>query len=94
STLSELAVMGLPAVLVPLPIAHRDHQSANAEHFVRAGAAVRVPDAELSPERLASEIEILLAPGRLAEMAAAARSLVRPEAGSSIAALVEEHANG
>lgn len=94
STLSELAVMGLPAVLVPLPIAHRDHQSANAEHFVRAGAAVRVPDAELSPERLASEIEILLAPGRLAEMAAAARSLARPEAGSSIAALVEEHANG
>lgn len=92
STLSELAVLGLPAVLVPLPIAHRDHQSANAEHFVRAGAAVRVPDADLSPARLAAEIENFLTPGRLAEMAAAARSLARPDAGGAIAALVEEHA--
>ena len=94
STLSELAVVGLPSVLVPLPIAHRDHQTANAEHFVRAGAAVSVPDSELTAERLASEIERLLEPGRIESMAAAARSLAHPEAGAAIAALVEEHALG
>lgn len=94
STLSELAVAGLPAVLVPLPIAHRDHQTANAEHFVRAGAAVRVPDAELTGERLAAELDAILADGRLATMAAAARGLARPDAGAAIAALVEEHARG
>ena len=92
STLSELAVMALPAVLVPLPIAHRDHQTANAEHFVRAGAAVRVPDAELTPERLAAELEQILEPGRIEEMSAAARSMAHPHAGAAIAALVEEHA--
>ena len=92
STLSELAVVGLPSVLVPLPIAHRDHQTANADHFVRAGAAVRVADSELTPERLASEIERLLQPGRIEEMAEAARALAHPEAGAAIAALVEEHA--
>lgn len=92
STLSELAVVGLPSILVPLPIAHRDHQTANAEHFVRAGAAVRVADNELTPERLATEIQRALEPGRLAEMAAAARTLSHPEAGATIAALVEKHA--
>lgn len=94
STLSELAVMGLPAMLVPLPIAHRDHQSANAEHFVRAGAAVRVPDSELTPDRLASELAALMDRGRRDEMAAAARRLAHPEARAAIAALVEEHARG
>ena len=94
STLSELAVMGLPAVLVPLPIAHRDHQSANAEHFVRAGAAVRVPDHELTADRLAAELTGLMDGARRAEMAAAARGLARPDAGAAIAALVEEHARG
>lgn len=94
STLSELAVMGLPAVLVPLPIAHRDHQSANADHFVRAGAAVRVPDQEFTPDRLATELVPLMEPTRREEMAAAARGLARPDAGASIAALVEEHARG
>ena len=92
STLSELAVVGLPALLVPLPIAHRDHQTANAEHFVRAGAAVRVPDSDLSSERLAAELERLLDPARREEMSAAARSLGRPDAGPAIAALVEKHA--
>lgn len=94
STLSELAVMGLPAVLVPLPIAHRDHQSANAEHFVRAGAAVRVPDSELTPGRLGSELAALMDSSRREEMAAAARRLAHPDAGAAIAALVEEHARG
>lgn len=94
STLSELAVVGLPAVLVPLPIAHRDHQTANAEHFVRAGAAVRVPDAELDGARLAAELDRLLAGGRLDEMGAAARILGHPDASERIAALLEEHARG
>ncbi|HEY5154599.1 MAG TPA: UDP-N-acetylglucosamine--N-acetylmuramyl-(pentapeptide) pyrophosphoryl-undecaprenol N-acetylglucosamine transferase [Acidimicrobiales bacterium] len=93
STVAELAQVGLGAVLVPLPIATRDHQRANAEVLVRAGAAVRVPDAELDTDRLADELERLLAgKGTLADMAAAAHTLAHPDAAVRVAALAEEHA--
>ena len=93
STVAELAQVGLGAILVPLPIAPRDHQTANAEVLVRAGAAVRVPDADLDADRLASELAALLdEPGRLAAMAAAAHTLAHPDAAERVAALVEEHA--
>ncbi len=93
STVAELAQVGLGAILVPLPIATRDHQSANAEVLVRAGAAVRVPDAELDTDRLELELTKLLAgEGTLAAMAAAARTLAHPDAAARVAALAEEHA--
>jgi UDP-N-acetylglucosamine--N-acetylmuramyl-(pentapeptide) pyrophosphoryl-undecaprenol N-acetylglucosamine transferase len=77
-------------VLVPLPGAPGDHQTANADTLVAAGAAVKVADAELSPDRLADELDALLAdPGRLATMATAARSLGRPDATARFADLVE-----
>ncbi len=80
-TLAEIAVMGLPAILVPYPYATDDHQRANAEVLVRAGAAVMILDRELSGERLAQEIRFLIAnPQRLPAMARAARSLGRPQA--------------
>jgi UDP-N-acetylglucosamine--N-acetylmuramyl-(pentapeptide) pyrophosphoryl-undecaprenol N-acetylglucosamine transferase len=93
STVAELAVVGLGAVLVPLPIATRDHQTANAAPLVRAGAAVVVPDAELDVDRLEAEVTPLLSePGRLEAMARAARTLAFPDAADRVAALVEEQA--
>lgn len=93
STSFELLAAGLPSVLVPSPFVTADHQTANARHVERAGAAVVVPDAELDGRRLAVEVDTLLAdPRRLAAMAQAARAASRPAAAAEIAALVESHA--
>lgn len=93
ATVAELAVVGLPAVLVPLPIATRDHQTANARALVEPGGAVLVPDAELDTDRLAAELDPLVAdPARRAAMAAAAARLGRRDAAERVADLVEEHA--
>jgi UDP-N-acetylglucosamine--N-acetylmuramyl-(pentapeptide) pyrophosphoryl-undecaprenol N-acetylglucosamine transferase len=82
----ELAAAGLPAILVPYPHATADHQTTNARHMERAGAAVVVPDAELDGPRLAREVAALLAaPGRTAAMRAAARATARPDAAERIA---------
>lgn len=90
STVGELAVVGLPAILVPLPIATRDHQTVNAEALVRVGAAVRVPDAELDVDRLEGELAPLVKdPDRRARMSGAARSVGRPDAAARVADLVE-----
>lgn len=95
TTVAELAVTGTPAVLVPLPIATRDHQRANAAELVRAGAAVLVADDELDVDRLVGVLdEVLADPARLAEMAAAARRLGRPDAAARVADLVEHAAAG
>ena len=87
---AELTTVGMPSVLVPLPGAPGDHQTANADALVAAGAAVKIPDGELDPARLASELDALLAdPARLAAMSAAARALGRPDATARFADLVE-----
>ena len=85
----EVAAAGRPAILVPYPHATADHQAANARWMADAGAAVVVPDAELTPERLRAEVDGLLAdPARLAGMASASRALARPDAAAAIAAEV------
>jgi UDP-N-acetylglucosamine--N-acetylmuramyl-(pentapeptide) pyrophosphoryl-undecaprenol N-acetylglucosamine transferase len=85
STLAEVSLVGLPALLVPYPHAHADHQTQNARSFVSAGAALLLPDADLSGQRLANEIRPLLdVPARHAAMAAASRSLGRPDAAGAI----------
>jgi undecaprenyldiphospho-muramoylpentapeptide beta-N-acetylglucosaminyltransferase len=95
STSFELLAAGLPAVLVPSPHVTADHQTANARHLERAGAAVLVPDADLDGDRLVAEVDALLAnPARLAAMGAAARAAARPDAADAIAALAEGHARG
>jgi UDP-N-acetylglucosamine--N-acetylmuramyl-(pentapeptide) pyrophosphoryl-undecaprenol N-acetylglucosamine transferase len=92
-TVAELLVAGVPALLVPLPGAPRDHQTRNADVLVAAGAAVLVPDAECDADRLAIEIEKLLGdPDRLEAMSAAARSLGHPDAAARVAELVRSHA--
>jgi undecaprenyldiphospho-muramoylpentapeptide beta-N-acetylglucosaminyltransferase len=92
-TVFELAAAGLPSILVPLPGAPGDHQMFNARQLADAGAATIVRDAELTAERLATELEGLLGDaGRREGMAAAARTLARPHAAAEVAALAEEHA--
>ena len=95
TSVAELAAIGVPSILVPLPGAPGDHQTANARALVDAGAAVLVPDAELTAERLVREVDALLAEdGRLEAMGGAARGVANREAGNAVAALVEEHARG
>lgn len=94
-TVAELAAAGVPAVLVPLPGAPSDHQVRNAEALVAGGAAVLVPDAECTAERLATELDDLLGDaGRLFRMGEGARRLARPDAAARLADLVEEAAGG
>jgi UDP-N-acetylglucosamine--N-acetylmuramyl-(pentapeptide) pyrophosphoryl-undecaprenol N-acetylglucosamine transferase len=82
----EVTAMGRPAILVPYPHATADHQSANADWMVDAGAAEAIPDAELSAERLADEVGDLLADDeRLEVMASASVSLAMPDAARRIA---------
>jgi UDP-N-acetylglucosamine--N-acetylmuramyl-(pentapeptide) pyrophosphoryl-undecaprenol N-acetylglucosamine transferase len=82
----ELAAVGLPAILVPYPHATADHQTLNARHMERAGAAIVVPDDELDGPRLAREVGALLgAPQRMSEMSNAARAAARPDAAERIA---------
>ena len=93
TTDAELAEVGLAGVLVPLPQAPRDHQTANASALVRAGAARLIPDQELSGERLVAEVEPLLDdPDRLRRMGVAAHTLAQPAAADAVAELVERHA--
>jgi undecaprenyldiphospho-muramoylpentapeptide beta-N-acetylglucosaminyltransferase len=92
-TVAELLVCGVPAILVPLPGAPRDHQTRNAEALVAAGAAILVPDAECNADRLEIELTALLSDAdRLAAMGAAARRLGHPDAAATVAELVDAHA--
>ncbi len=82
----EIAAAGRPAVLIPYPHATADHQTENARFMERAGAAIVIPDSELSGPRLAREVGGLLADrGRLTAMARASAELARPDAAKEIA---------
>jgi len=91
TTLAELAVLGVPAVLVPYPH-HRDqHQLRNAELLVDVGGARLIPESELCGASLRGVFEeVLFAPERLLEMEDAARSIARPEAADAVLDLVLE----
>ena len=90
STVAELAAAGRPAILVPLPGAIDDHQSANAHALADAGGAWLVPQPRFTPASLAEQLATALAdPPRLAEMAIAARSHARADAAARLADLVE-----
>ncbi len=93
TTVAELAAVGVASILVPLPIAPRDHQRANAAALVAAGAALLVDDAALDADELARRLrELVDEPGRLDAMGAAAAGLGRPHAARAVADLLEEHA--
>lgn len=85
-TLAELAAAGRPAILVPYPHAADDHQRLNALAVEEAGAAVVVPDADLSGARIAELVAALAAdPERRRRMGLAARGLARDDAAARIA---------
>ena len=82
----EIAAAGKPALLVPYPHASADHQTANARWMAQAGAAVVVPDEQLTAARLGQEVGALLADSqRLAAMATASAALARPDAAQAVA---------
>jgi UDP-N-acetylglucosamine--N-acetylmuramyl-(pentapeptide) pyrophosphoryl-undecaprenol N-acetylglucosamine transferase len=93
-TVAELCAVGVGALLVPYPHAADDHQTANAQHMARAGAALLLPQSELTPQRLADALRPLLAdPARRLAMAEAARGLARPDAAARVAAACLEAAH-
>jgi UDP-N-acetylglucosamine--N-acetylmuramyl-(pentapeptide) pyrophosphoryl-undecaprenol N-acetylglucosamine transferase len=83
-TIAELAAAGVASLLVPFPHAVDDHQTGNARFLAAAGAAILVPQKELTPEKLAGLLRELTR-DRLAAMAEKARGLARPEATRAVA---------
>jgi len=80
-TIAELCAVGVPALLVPYPAAVDDHQTANARPLEKAGAAIIVPDQELTPDYLAGLLhDWLQSRVALVERAAKARALACPDA--------------
>ncbi len=95
STVSEIAAIGRPAILVPYPHALDHDQAANAAALESAGGAVLRRQGDLDAQRLAVEIEALIgAPDRLVEMAASARKAGRPDAARLLADMTEAIAAG
>lgn len=84
-TVAELSAGGVASVLVPFPHAVDDHQTANARFLAQAGAALLMPQRELTPERLARVLGGLDRP-RLLDMAGKARALGKPDAAKQVAA--------
>lgn len=85
-TVAELCAVGVGAILVPFPHAVDDHQTHNAAPMVNAGAAVLLPETQLTARRLAETLQPVLANSeRRLAMARAARALARPEAASELA---------
>jgi len=87
-TIGELALAGLPALLVPYPYAADDHQAANARELEQVGAALRIEgldDTESRAERILTPLrELFDAPQKLAAMSDASRSIARPDAAADI----------
>ena len=93
-TVSELCIAGLGAVLVPFPHAVDDHQTRNGQHMVDAKAAILIPQSRLTAESLAETLAELCADrDRVKNMAAAARSLARPDATERVVNYCLEAAN-
>jgi UDP-N-acetylglucosamine--N-acetylmuramyl-(pentapeptide) pyrophosphoryl-undecaprenol N-acetylglucosamine transferase len=86
STLSELATLSKPGLLVPLPAAiGKSPQEANARMFAHRHAGVMIKNADLQPAELAAQVSrMLTSPGTLASLTEAAGSLARPQATQAI----------
>jgi UDP-N-acetylglucosamine--N-acetylmuramyl-(pentapeptide) pyrophosphoryl-undecaprenol N-acetylglucosamine transferase len=88
-TVAELGAIGRPSILVPLPGAIDQDQFANAGVLAEAEGAIRIAQADFTPDRLAAEISALAAePARLAAMASGARTVGRLDAAERLADLV------
>ena len=89
STVAELTVIGRPAILVPLPHSLDNDQLHNAQRLAESGGAWCIEQKDLSPDRLAAEVEMLISrPAMLAQAATAAKSQGRPDAVERLADMV------
>jgi UDP-N-acetylglucosamine--N-acetylmuramyl-(pentapeptide) pyrophosphoryl-undecaprenol N-acetylglucosamine transferase len=93
TTLAELAAVGIGAILVPFPFAIDDHQTRNARSFAHTGAAILLPQGQLTPPELAQRIEALDR-AALLEMARKARTLAMPDAAERVSDLCAAAARG
>jgi UDP-N-acetylglucosamine--N-acetylmuramyl-(pentapeptide) pyrophosphoryl-undecaprenol N-acetylglucosamine transferase len=95
TTMAELTVCGLPALVIPYPHATGNHQEANARALQRAGGAAVLPDREVSAEVLAARIDSLIGHGeRLTAMAERSASFGRPDAAERLADVAIQASQG
>ncbi len=87
-TIAELAAAGVASILIPYPHAVDDHQTGNARFLSNAGAAILLPQAELTPEKLA--LLKRMDRNQLQQMAEKARALARPDATATVARICME----
>ena len=91
SSVADISVIGRPAILIPYAAATADHQTANARGLSDAGAAILMPESQVSAESLSAQIELILSNAQgAAQMAAAALSCGLPDATERLVTLVEE----
>lgn len=89
SSVADISVIGRPSILIPFAAAAGDHQTANAQGLVDAGAAIRIPESKLTIEALTEAIETVLRnPKGSQKMASAALGASKPDAAEELAALV------
>jgi UDP-N-acetylglucosamine--N-acetylmuramyl-(pentapeptide) pyrophosphoryl-undecaprenol N-acetylglucosamine transferase len=90
-SLTELAVCGTPAILIPYPFAAEDHQSFNSAVFTQAGAALSFQQSELTSEILQTQVlDLLNSPAELAKMGENAKNIASPDSADKLATLVQE----
>lgn len=91
SSVTDIATIGRPSILIPYAAATADHQTANARGLVDAGAAVLIPESRLAPDLLKAQIELILGnPDGALKMSQAALTQARPDATEALVAMVEE----
>jgi UDP-N-acetylglucosamine--N-acetylmuramyl-(pentapeptide) pyrophosphoryl-undecaprenol N-acetylglucosamine transferase len=90
-SLTELAVCGTPAILIPYPFAAEDHQSYNAEVFTKADAALSFKQSDLTAELLQTQVlNLLRSPDELTKMAENAKAIAVPDSADKLASLLRE----
>lgn len=95
TTVAELTAVGVPSILIPLPIAPHDHQAVQARRLEASGACVVVLDSELTADRLGTELDRLIEdPAALDAMGRAAAAAGHRDAADRVAELIEEHRRG
>ncbi|MEM1391844.1 MAG: undecaprenyldiphospho-muramoylpentapeptide beta-N-acetylglucosaminyltransferase [Cyanobacteria bacterium P01_D01_bin.116] len=90
-SVTELAVCGVPAILIPYPYAAEDHQTYNAQVYTKAGAGILFQQKELTAEKLQNQVlELLQSPKELQKMSEKAKTVAVPESAEKLAQLVRE----
>ncbi len=91
SSVADISIIGRPSILIPFAAAMADHQTANARGLVEAGAAIMIPESQLTADALAEQINTILTQDQAAiQMANAALSVGKPDATEALVALTEE----